>query len=170
MKQNSKSKWSSAVFLPPKGDSFRFTVDSRQVNQCIEPRAWPLPFMEIDLERAVNAGYYAVIDADNGYFQIENDAEFAEIFSILTEDGIFTPTRLVQGTIDGVAVFQSAMMTILADQLHRTAAIWIDDVILFANSPTELLTELRKVFELFVQFRVKINPNKCTLYAREIEF
>jgi hypothetical protein len=71
----------------------------------------------------------AVLDADNGYFQIENDEKFAEIFSILTEDGIFTPTRLVQGTIDGVAVFQSAMMTILADQIHRTVAVWIDDVV-----------------------------------------
>jgi hypothetical protein len=29
--------------------------------------------MEIDLERAVNAGYYAVLDADNGYFQIATD-------------------------------------------------------------------------------------------------
>jgi hypothetical protein len=126
--------------------------------------------MEIDLERAVNAGYYAVLDADNGYFQIENDEEYAEIFSILTEDGIFTPTRLVQGTVDGVAVFQSSMMTILADQLHRTVSIWIDDIIIFAQSPVELLSELKIVMESFVKFRVKLNPNKCTLFATEIQF
>ena len=170
LKLNPKSKWSSPVFLPPKKDSFRFTVDSRLVNSCIEPRAWPLPFLEVDLEKAVNAGYYAVLDADNGYFQIENDEKFAEIFSILTEDGIFTPTRLVQGTIDGVAVFQSAMMTILADQIHRTVAVWIDDVIIFAKSVDELLQELRKIFKQFEKFGVKINPMKCTLYSREIKF
>jgi hypothetical protein len=56
LKLNPKSKWSSPVFLPPKKDSFRFTVDSRLVNSCIEPRAWPLPFLEVDLEKAVNAG------------------------------------------------------------------------------------------------------------------
>jgi len=170
LRLNPKSKWSSPVFLPPKKDSFRFTVDSRLVNSCIEPRAWPLPFLEVDLEKAVSAGYYAVLDADNGYFQIENDEKFAEIFSILTEDGIFTPTRLVQGTIDGVAVFQSAMMTILADQIHRTVAIWIDDVIIFAHSAEELLQELRKVFIQFSKFGVKINPLKCNIYSREIKF
>jgi hypothetical protein len=170
LKQNPRSKWSSPVFLPPKKDSFRFTVDSRQVNACIEPRAWPLPFLEFDLEKAVNAGYYAVLDADNGYFQIKNDEEFAEIFSILTEDGIFTPTRLVQGTVDGVAVFQSSMMTILADQLHRTVAIWIDDIIVFESNPLRLLAELRAVFKAFAAFGVKINPNKCTLFSTEIQF
>jgi hypothetical protein len=170
LKRNQRSKWSSPVFLPPKRDSFRFTVDSRQVNSCIEPRAWPLPFMDIDLERAVASKYYAVLDADNGYFQIANDEEFAEVFSILTEDGIFTPTRLVQGTVDGVAVFQSAMMTILADKIHRTVAIWIDDIIVFQSSPQDLLSELRAVFQLFSKFGVKINPNKCTLFATEIQF
>jgi hypothetical protein len=170
LKLNPNSKWSSPVFLSPKKDSFRFTVDSRLVNSCIEPRAWPLPFLEVDLEKAVNSGYYAVLDADNGYFQIENDEQFAEIFSILTEDGIFTPTRLVQGTIDGVAVFQSAMMTILADQIHRTVAIWIDDVIIFADTPGKLLLELKKVFTQFAKFGVKLNPLKCTIYSREIKF
>jgi hypothetical protein len=170
LKQNPRSKWASPVFLPPKRDSFRFTVDSRQVNACIEPRAWPMPFLDTDLERAIASKYFAVLDADNGYFQIANDESFAEIFSILTEDGIFTPTRLVQGTVDGVAVFQSAMMTILADKLHRTVSIWIDDVIIYTLTPEELLAELRAVFSLFKEFGVKLNPNKCTLFATEIKF
>jgi hypothetical protein len=157
---NPSSKWSSAVFLPPKNDSFRFTVDLRKVNSCIVPRAWPLPFLEIDLERAVSAGAYAVLDNDNGYFQIANHADWAEVFSILTEDGIFTPTRLVQGAVDGVAVYQSSMMTILCEQLHRTVAIWIDDVIVFEKDAESLLKELRVVLKLFERFSVKVNPNK----------
>ena len=158
------------MFLPPKRDSFRFTVDLRQVNKCIVPRAWPLPFLEIDLERAVSAGAYAVLDADNGYFQIENDPDGAEIFSILTEDGIFTPTRLVQGGTDGVAVFQSAMMTVLTDQIHRTVAIWIDDVVVFKANAELLAKELRVIFKLFRKFGVKLNPDKTTLYGEEIRF
>jgi hypothetical protein len=87
--RNPSAKWSSAVFLPPKGDSFRFTVDLRKVNQKIIPRAWTMPFLEIDLERAVSSGVFAVLDNDNGYFQIENDPAYAEVFSILTVSGFF---------------------------------------------------------------------------------
>ena len=106
--------------LPPKGDSFRFCVDLKQVNLRIIPRAWPLPALDVDLNRAVvEGGYYAVLDNDNGYFQIETHPHYAEMFSFLTEDGIYTPTRLVQGCTDGVAVYQSTMMQVLGKDIHR---------------------------------------------------
>jgi hypothetical protein len=73
------------------------------------------------------------------------------------EDGIFTPTRLVT---DGVAVFQSAMMTVLTDQIHRTVAIWIDDAVVFKASAELLAKELRVIFTLFRKFGVKRNPRQ----------
>jgi hypothetical protein len=127
--RNPESKWSSAIHLPPKGDSFRFCVDLKQVNKRIIPRAWPMPALDVDLNRAVSeGGYYAVIDNDNGYFQIENHAKTAEMFSFLAEDGVYTPTRLVQGCVDGVAVYQATMMEVLGKDALKFSTLWIDDV------------------------------------------
>ena len=53
MRRNPRSVWASAVHLVPKGDSYRFAVDLRQVNQSIVPREWQMPLNDVQLENAV---------------------------------------------------------------------------------------------------------------------
>lgn len=95
LKRNPKSLWSSPVFLPPKGNSFRFTVDLRKVNRCIVPRAWPMPYLDISIEKVCSKKCYASLDCDNGYFQIMNDASHQDVFTILVLDELYTSTRLL---------------------------------------------------------------------------
>jgi hypothetical protein len=61
-------------------------------------------------------------------------------------------------------------MTVLTDQIHRTVAIWIDDVVVFKANAELLAKELRVIFKLFRKFGVKLNPDKTTLYGEEIRF
>jgi len=116
-------------------------------------------------------GYYAVLDNDNGYFQIANHVDDAEIFSFLSDYGIiYTPTRLVQGCTDGVAVYQSSMMEVLGPDLLKICALWIDDVIVFARTPELLIERLRRIFLRYRRFNVRISPDKTVLLATEVEF
>jgi hypothetical protein len=62
------------------------------------------------------------------------------------------------------------MMTILADQLHRSVAIWIDDVIVYSADIEILIAELRTIFKLYRNFNVRLNPNKTVLFGEEIPF
>jgi hypothetical protein len=68
MRRNPRSFWASDVHLVPKGDSYRFTVDLRQINQSIVPRAWPMPLNDVQLDNAVGKSCYSVLEADNGYW------------------------------------------------------------------------------------------------------
>jgi hypothetical protein len=170
IRRNSAALWSSPVFLPPKGSSYRFTVDLRRVNNCIVPRSWPMPFLDAEAEKVASKKFYASLDADNGYFQIPTDPAFQDVFSILIGDHIYTPTCLLQGCIDGVAVFQSAMMEILGDLIRECVSVWIDDLVTYVDSPEMLCAELRKIFIQMRKFRVKINPKKTVLFCQEIEW
>jgi hypothetical protein len=167
LKRNGKSLWSSPVYLTPKGESFRFTVDLKKVNKNIVPRAWPMPMLDQDLNLAVKAGFFAKLDADNGYWQILNDPQLEDIWTISTPFGLYTSTRLLQGGVDGVAVFQEAMSQVLKDHIQRTVCVWIDDVIVFEESPERLCIELRKIFQSFREFSVKINPIKTELLRKD---
>ena len=167
---NRSSRWSTPIFLTPKKDTFRFTLDFRAVNFLLLPMAWQMPLVDTVLEEAVRGKYFASLDCDNGYWQIAVHPDFAEIFSFLTEDGIFTPTRLLQGIVDGVAVFQGLMSTILVDFLHKSVIIWIDDLLVYAADPVALCKELRKLFTLFQVWNVKINPRKTTLFTSRIKW
>lgn len=168
--RNQSSRWSSPVFLTPKGSSWRFTVDLRRVNQLIVPRAWPQPFLEQSVERVARYKYYCKLDADNGYWQIPLSADCQEMFSILVDDQIYTPTRLLQGVVDGVSMFQSSMSLILEEFLHKCVEIWIDDIVVFANSIEELIANLKGIFLAFRKYRVKLNPNKTHLVETTIEW
>jgi len=129
-----------------------------------------MPMLDTDLDLAVKAGFFAKIDADNGYWQIQNDPELEDIWTIHTPFGLYTSTRLLQGGVDGVAVFQESMSHVLDSLLRKSVLIWIDDVITFSTSPELLCNELRKIFQRFREYSVKINPRKTELFSTEISY
>ena len=57
-----------------------------------------------------------------------------EYFSFATDSGVFTPTRVMQGSADGVAACQSAMQQVLGDLLYNGCLLWLDDVLIYAKT------------------------------------
>ena len=55
--------------------------------------------------------------------------ESQEAYYFLTQLGVLTPTRFIQGSTDSAHAFQAGMMEVFEDRLYICVLIWIDDVL-----------------------------------------
>ena len=103
-RRNIYSRYTSPVLVvrKPDGRGLRMIVDLRAINAVTKPIAWPMPSLEVVLSRLAGAAYFATLDAYKGYWQFSLAPESQEYFSFMTEEGVYTPNRIIQGATDAV--------------------------------------------------------------------
>jgi hypothetical protein len=175
--KNNKARFSSAVHVVPKtnstiesADDLRYTADLKNINKWVEPTAWPMPNLEVVLEHLKGARFFAAFDLLKGYWQCPLHPNSQEILSLMTDEGIYTPTRIIQGFIDAVKYFQSTMQGCFREILYISLIIWIDDILVYAKTEEDLLRAIEEVFDILNKFGLKLNPNKCELFKTDIKF
>jgi hypothetical protein len=168
---NLNAKWASPVLIVKRPEGgFRLVCDLRRVNEKCQPVVWPMPNLETISEKFKNAKIFFCIDAHKGYWGIPLAKESQEIFSIMTDRAVYTPRRTLQGALNSAAHFQSRMTKIFEDLIEKYMTCWIDDLLGFADSEEELLERLTQVLQRCSDYNVKINPKKCTWFARQIKW
>jgi hypothetical protein len=143
MRKNPSSRWFSPVLIVPKPgkrDEFRMTVDCRYANFQFQPVAGFLPMLEANFKHLEKTAWFSSLDAFKGFWQFPLVEESQEVYFFLTELGLFTPTRLIQGSTDSAHAFQAGMMEVFDDMLYICILIWIDDVLVYTRSFEDLLT------------------------------
>ncbi|POM64770.1 Hypothetical protein PHPALM_19656 [Phytophthora palmivora] len=103
--RNLHSKWCSPPLVVKKVDpgDFRATVDVRRVNAQTLRLLWPMPILEVIMDYLTDSELYFLLGFFQGYWQFILSLECQELFSFLTDMGIFTPTRVLMGGTDSVA-------------------------------------------------------------------
>ncbi|GMF45514.1 unnamed protein product [Phytophthora fragariaefolia] len=119
----------------------------------------------------VNGAYYfATFDLFKGFWQLLLHPDCRESFSFITNDTVYTPTRVPQGATDSPIHFQSQMHEVFRDMLYENVIIWVDDIVVFAKPAEEFIAVLRKFFSRIHEYGLKLNAKKSCLYAREISW
>ena len=60
------------------------------------------------------------------------------------------------------ATYQRAMVTLFHDMIHHEIECYVDDMIAKSQTEEGHLVDLAKFFDRLRQFRLRLNPNKCT--------
>ena len=163
--RNPDSAWASAALPVRKPDNtYRLCVDLRAVNALTIPSVWPMPHLEIVLQNLRGMRFFATLDLWQGYWQFPLDENSRDCQSIMTHEGVFTPTRMIQGSINSVNSFQSGMQEILGDLLYTICLLWIDDILVYANTIEELLENLRQIFTKLLAHGIRCSGKKCKLF------
>lgn len=119
--------------------------------------------------QSVRGAYgFGQFDLFKGFWQMPLAVESQELFSFVTEDGVFTPLRVPQGASDSTMFFQLQMNDCFRTMLFDSVLVWIDDVLLFAKSPSEFIENLRLFFQILCQRNLKLNAKTCTLFAHRV--
>ncbi|GMF46555.1 unnamed protein product [Phytophthora fragariaefolia] len=115
--ENRASRWCCPALpvIKPGTDEFRQTNDYRPLNTVTEPIAGVMPSSEVTLERCKDKMFYAVFDFLKVFLQLPLDESCQEFMSYMTNKGIFTPTRVPQGSTDAALDFQSTIEMVLGD-------------------------------------------------------
>jgi hypothetical protein len=123
------------------------TVDVRAVNSQTEATQWSMPLLEVVLNHMQRATVFFSLDFFKGYWQLPLHPSCQEMFSFLTDLGVYTPTRVLMGVSDSVAYCQAAVQEIIQDMLYRGLLPWLDDLLGYAEDEGKLLSLLEVVLE-----------------------
>lgn len=169
--KNNLSKWASNAVPVRKSDSpsdFRVTNDYTRVNERTVPIAGTMPLLEVMLQHVVGAKFFAKFDLFRGFWQILLDPRCLELFSFMTHDGVYTPLRVPQGATDSALHFQNQMTTVFQSLLYKGALIWIDDVIVYGQTESDFLANVRAFNKITAKHRLKLNAKKSVPLCHEV--
>ncbi|KAF1328445.1 hypothetical protein FI667_g6871, partial [Globisporangium splendens] len=173
IRKNNQSRWACAavpVKKPGSKDEFRITTDYRPLNSMTVPIAGTTPILSVVTSAVKGSFGFASFDMLKGFWQLPLHGESQEIFSFMTEDTIYTPTRVPQGATDSALHFQNQMQFAFEPLLYHSLLVWIDDVIVYAANVTEFLQVLRKFFEILNEFNLKLNAMKSQLFQHQVKW
>ena len=170
--RNPRSRWCSPPLIvkKPEANEFRMTVDVRAVNAQTERMVWPMPMLEVILDHVAGAQLFFSLDFFKGYWQFLLDEGSQELFSFLTDEGVYTPTRVLMGGSDSVAYCQSTVQDMFGDFLYQGLLIWLDDLLGYEKTEDGLLELLQKVLQVCEEKGLKLNPKKCSFYKKEAKW
>ncbi|ETV75951.1 hypothetical protein H257_09910 [Aphanomyces astaci] len=141
--RNTRSRWAAAPRIVPKKDpgDLRMTIDSRPINACTEP----MPNLDVAMGVLKDSLVYFSLDWIKGYWQLPLPPDSQEYYSFMTPVGVVTPTRVLMGQSDAVAYCQGVVDELFGDLLMHGVLGWLDELLGYAGTTTELLQLLRQV-------------------------
>ena len=61
------------------------------------------------------------------------------------------------------ATYQRAMVALFHDMIHHEIEVYVDDMIARSQTEEEHLDHLQKLFDRLKLYKLRLNPNKCTM-------
>jgi hypothetical protein len=96
--------------------------------------------------------------------------ECCEMFSFMTDRGVYTPKRSIQGALNSATQFQARMTEVFQSLIKDSLKVWIDDLLGHAKSLEEWFSTLEETLRLADERNIKFNLKKCELYTRRVRF
>ena len=161
---------SRTVIAPKKDGTFRMCVDYRDVNAQTQKDAFPLPRIDQIWQTLSNARYFASLDLLMGYHQVEVEPKDRYKTAFLTHRGLYIYNVMPFGLCNAPATFQRLMEKIFGTLIGRGILVYLDDVLIYAETPEQLLEILDKVLKLLARAGLKCKGSKCSLFTEKVHY
>ena len=168
----SNSPWCNAVVLVRKKDgSLRFCIDFRKLNSLTVKDSHPLPRICETLESLAGAAHFSTFDMNSGFWQVPMDEESKQNTAFtLGSMGLYECESMPFGLCNTPPTFQQLMQNCLGELNLTYCLIYLDDVIVFSDTPEEHLRRMRVVFDCLREHGLKLKPSKCEVFKSEINY
>lgn len=163
------SPWMSPMVITfkPNGD-IRLCLDMQQANRAILRESYPLPTFESFMIKLWNAKLFSRLDLKDAYHQLELDEASRPITTFITPRGLFRYKQLMFGINAAPEIFQRRLEELLSS--CDNVMNYIDDVIIFGNSEQEHDAAVEKVVNVFKEYNILLNDEKCIWKTTRIKF
>ena len=167
--RGSSSPWSSGLHLVPKRDgTSRPCMDFQHLNHATVRDVYPLPHLHDFSTQLAGKSIFSKNDLVKGYHQIPVREQDVEKTAIATPFGLFEFIPMPFGLKNVAQTFQR-MMDEVTQQLPGIF-VYLDDVLVASNSPSQHAQHLRQLFEALKHFGSVINRKKCVFGVSELDF
>ncbi|RVW21846.1 Retrovirus-related Pol polyprotein from transposon 17.6 [Vitis vinifera] len=152
----------NVVPVPKKDGKVRVCVDFRDLNKASPKDDFPLPHIDMLVDSTAGHSMLSFMDGFSGYSQILMAPEDMKKTSFITEWGTYCYRVMPFGLKNAGATYQRAATTLFHDMMHRDVEVYVDDMIVKSRDRSDHLAALERFFERIRQFRLRLNPKKCT--------
>ena len=168
----SNSPWCNAVVLVRKKDgSLHFCIDFRKLNSLTVKDSHPLPCICETLESLAGAAHFSTFDMNSGFWQVPMDEESKQYTAFtLGSMGLYGCESMPFGLCNTLPTFQRLMQNCLGELNLTYCLIYLDDVIVFSDTPEEHLWRMRVIFDHLREHGLKLKPSKCEVFKSEINY
>lgn len=169
--EESHSPWvSPAVLVRKKDGTIRFCVDYRKLNSVTVKDCFPLPRIDDILDQLSGNSWFTTLDLKSGYWQIKIREEDKEKTAFSIGNGLWQFTVMPFGLCNAPATFERMMEEVLQGILNKICLVYLDDVIIFGKDFSEMLKNLKLVFQRLKLANLKVNPKKCVFFGKKIKY
>ena len=159
-----------ALFVSKKDASLRLCVDYRALNKMSKRNAYPLPHQDDLFHSMVNARYFTRLDLKSGYWQIRIAVGDEEKTAFRTRFGSYEFLVMPFGLTNASSTFMRMMDSIFHDLLDNGVVVFIDDILIYAQTLEEHELLLAEVLKRLRKAHLYVNPKKCNIAVEEVEF
>ncbi|KAG1926090.1 gag-pol fusion protein [Pimephales promelas] len=131
--------------------------------------SYPMPRIEELIERLGNAKYLSTVDLCKGYWQVPLSSSSKELIAFRTPWGLHHFKTMPFGLHGAPPTFQRLMDQVLHG-LSDFMSAYLDDIVIFSETWEEHLKHLQMVLRRIQEAGLTINPDKCALAKKEIEY
>ncbi len=162
----------SFVVLVPKPDgSLRICINFSKINKMLLRHHYPLPPCQDLINQLARHKYFAKIDLFNGFYNFSVAKSAQWLTSTIAPGHALTWRKIPQGLAPVPSWFQWAMSAVLGDYVSSICLLYIDDLIIFGDTPDELNANIRKILARLNAYHLRISIKKCDFEpTQEIEF
>ncbi|XP_027155690.1 uncharacterized protein LOC113780842 [Coffea eugenioides] len=139
----------------------RMCVDFTDLNKACPKDCYPLPRIDALLDSAMGHEILCFLDAFKGYHQIGMSEEDQEKTAFYTDKGVYCYTTMPFGLKNARATYQRLINRLFKDQIGRNVEAYVDDILVKSLTTSAILSDVREVFGVLRDSRMKLNPKKC---------
>jgi len=160
---------SPIVLVRKKNGALRMCIDYRRINARTVRDSYALPKIE-DLFRTLSGSkFFTSVDLSKAYYQVPLSERAKKISAFATPFGLYEFERLSFGLVNAPMTFQRLMEQCFRDMNLVELIIFLDDVLIHAETLEELEERTIKVLERLRRFKLKLDPDKCVFCATEVK-
>lgn len=142
-------------------------MDYRKLNKATRKDHFPIPFINLMLDRLAGHEYYCLLDGYSGYNQIVIAPKDQEKTTFSCPYGTFAFRWMSFGLCNAPATFQRCMMAIFSDIVEKNLEVFMDDFSVFGDSFDSCLENLVMVLRRCVETNLVLNWEKCHFMVQE---
>ena len=155
---------------PDKSVQYRFVVDFRATNKITLKDSHALARIDDSIDALQGNVYFSTVDLSSGFWQMEVEPNDRHKTAFSTGDGLYQWKVMPMGMKNSSSSFTRLMELVFRGMHWTKVCFFIDDIIIFGKSFQQKLTNLEEAFDRLRKANLKVRPDKCQIFCKEVIF